>query len=639
MGTVSDGVVLSAWAQALVDASALVGLGVVITREDDTIRVVNRPARELLDCDEGVLGRSLWEWFPETDTPRLRQWRGERHEGRGVPRISATPRAEAAEALRLSVRPLQLDGALGSAFVLVRGRDKIVSALARSEARFRHLIEAAPEAIGVGRRHGIAYANRAMLDVLGYLEADELRNTHFSDYIHPDDVAMARESLQRVFDGGPWGPPLELRVRRPDERVIAVEFLGMRITWDAEPATLVIGRDLSERRTLQAQLIQADRFSAVGTLAAGVAHEINNPLSYVLLNLEYLVKELPRVGEDPKARERLLERLLEARHGAERVRAIAEDLEAFSHREEPSALGPVDVTKVVRHAMRMVSHEVQKYGALVDETVAVPRILGEAARLEQVLANLLVNAAQALPDEDGKPRAGARVTVRTSAEPPWVVVEVSDTGAGIPADLLDRVFDPFFTTKPVGVGTGLGLPICHSIVTSLGGDISVQSDTGRGSTFRVRLPEATEEPAEARVGKTVPPTRATGRTRILVVDDEAQVATLLSRVLEQEHDVEVRTNAQSALQRLLDEPEVHIVLCDLLMPNMSGMDLYQQLTQLRPGLEKRMVFMTGGAFTPRAADFLRRVEAAQLMKPFDLDEVRRVVAEVRASTEARSGRK
>jgi CheY-like chemotaxis protein len=352
-----------------------------------------------------------------------------------------------------------------------------------------------------------------------------------------------------------------------------------------------------------------------------VAHEINNPLAYVLLNLEYLMREVPRWDGSAARLEHFRERLEEAQHGANRVAAILRELSSLSARSsERRTL--VDVEQVLRRAAKQVEAQIAEHGALVLELHEVPRVVGDFGRLEQLFTNLLVNAAQALV-----PGVSGEVSVRLCAPAPnWIEIEVADTGAGIPASDLGRVFDPFFTTKPVGVGTGLGLPICHAIVRSLGGHITVESDVGRGSRFRVMLPAA---PASYR--PTEPPISAVassrrGRTRVLIVDDEAPIAQMLGRVLEDANDVEVCTDPSQALELLTSGRPYDVVLCDLLMPKISGMDLYEELARRAPGQERKVVFMTGGAFTRRAAEFLRRVPNERLEKPFDIEQVRELLA-------------
>jgi two-component system, NtrC family, sensor kinase len=226
----------------------------------------------------------------------------------------------------------------------------------------------------------------------------------------------------------------------------------------------------------------------VGTLAAGVAHEINNPLAFVLSNLSFLKEECQLLARDiPRERLREMEDVLrETRQGAERVRHIVRDLRTLS-RDEGEHLSEVDVCEVIESSLGLVRNELRHRARVVKDLEPVPKVRASEGRLGQVLLNLLINALHALPS--GMPNQN-EVRVRVRALSGQVVIEVRDTGCGISPEVRDRIFDPFFTTKPVGMGTGLGLSICHGIVTSLGGEISVESELGRGSTFRIALPVA-----------------------------------------------------------------------------------------------------------------------------------------------------
>jgi CheY-like chemotaxis protein len=208
-------------------------------------------------------------------------------------------------------------------------------------------------------------------------------------------------------------------------------------------------------------------------------------------------------------------------------------------------------------------------------------------------------------------------------------VVISDTGSGIPSDVLPRIFDPFFTTKPVGVGTGLGLSICHGIVTSLGGEIRVESSPGRGARFTVLLPAAPQDVRPEATGVAPAPAPAR-RGRLLVVDDEALVGRAVSRILSPQHEVVTRTSARAALDELAGSAPFDLLLCDLMMPEMTGMELHARLREISPALAERTIFLTGGAFTPMAREFLARVRNARIEKPFEPDQLRAVVARVLA---------
>ncbi len=617
---------LSPLAQALFESADRATFGTILSvsrAAGHQVQLVNRALLKLLDCSElEVVGRPLSAVFEASSLANAGAWLDQRGTGTGDAQIAMRLAGTGAE-VNVSARALSLAGTQALLWIVLGDRGAARRALEQSERSFREIIESAPDAIGVGTRSGIAYANPAMCTLLGHVSSEALLGTPFTDHVHSDDVDFARARIAKVFDGENFGEPFPLPVVRGDGQPVDVEFIGMNITWDGEPAALVLGRDLGERRALQAQLIQDDRFSAVGTLAAGVAHEINNPLSYTLLNLEYLIKEIKKQRFSPPDVVRLTERIDEAQHGVARVRTIVEDLEAFSGSDEPSTMVPVDLAQVLAAAMRMAAHELKGRGVIVDRVGDAPHVLAEPARLEQVFVNLLINAAQALVR--AHPEQG---TITVAVLPPRegkVTVEVADNGAGIAQEHVDRVFDPFFTTKPVGVGTGLGLPICHSIVTSFGGSIDVASTLGAGTVFSVTLPVTL---ARARASHAPPPSREpTQRARVLVVDDEVPVAAMLERLLKPSHDVEVFTSGAAAYERLLRDPDIDVVLCDLLMPGMSGMELYRSLEKQRPGMERRLIFMTGGAFTSRASEFLRATENVHIQKPFNVDQVLSLVAE------------
>jgi signal transduction histidine kinase/ActR/RegA family two-component response regulator len=397
---------------------------------------------------------------------------------------------------------------------------------------------------------------------------------------------------------------------------------------------------LIERKQLQAKLAETDRLTALGTLAAGVAHEINNPLAYVMANMTFVAQGLAGVLERAQATSssesileddrQLIEAVHEAREGCERIRSIVRDLQLFS-RPQVDALVPVDVRTSIDSSINMVLNEVRTRARLVKEYGAIPIVAGNHARLGQVFLNLVLNAGQAIAE--GHPAENeVRVVTRTDADGN-AVIEVHDTGEGIRPELRARIFDPFFTTKPVGVGTGLGLSISHGIITSLGGSMSVESELGKGSVFRVTLPplRATIAPQETR---RVAVSRR--RARILVVDDEELICQTLARVLSHTHTVETTTQAREAITRLADGHRYDVIFCDLMMPELSGMDLYEAVQKIAPDQLDRIVFLTGGAFTARAQAFTAAVTNELVSKPFDVENLLELVS-ARVSAQAPLG--
>lgn len=391
--------------------------------------------------------------------------------------------------------------------------------------------------------------------------------------------------------------------------------------------------DVTERREIEARLAHGERMASLGRLAAGVAHEINNPLAYVRTSLDIARRELERFAADRDGDRiaKALELLAHADDGVERVRIIANDLKTFSRGDEGSWI-PVDLSRVVDTAVNLAWNEIRHRAELIRELDDVPPVMGSESRYVQVLVNLLVNAAQAIPEGDALHN---RITVRVGrASPERVFVEVEDTGSGIEAELVAHVFEPFWTSKPKGVGTGLGLSICHGIVTAAGGEIRVaRSVPGQGTTFRIELPIAPEEArAPTAEASASPSPSAVSRARILVVDDEPKLGTTLRLALGDRFAVEVASNGRDALRLLEGGASYDLVLCDLMMPELSGVDLYERVRSAHPAVAARFVFMTGGAFTERARAFLAEHHLKQIEKPFPLERVEELVAEARAAS-------
>jgi PAS domain S-box-containing protein len=321
--------------------------------------------------------------------------------------------------------------------------------------------------------------------IRGIARAPSLSADQFYDGIHPEDRARVREEIQRCLrDASTF--TCDYRIVR-DDGVRHVQTRGEAISDPGRPARMIgTEQDVTEKRLVEARIILGERLASVGTLAAGVAHEINNPLAYVSMNLELILEEVRSIGgASPSGRMRELEELTrEARHGAERVRKIVSGLKAFS-RADSERRAIHDVHQVIDLALNMSFNEIRHRARLVKDYGEPPPVEADESRLGQVFVNLLVNAAQAIPEGQADRN---EIRIVTRAEDERALIEVHDSGTGIPADVLGRIFDPFFTTKPVGVGTGLGLSISHSIVTALGGEITVHSELGKGTTFRVALP-------------------------------------------------------------------------------------------------------------------------------------------------------
>lgn len=387
-----------------------------------------------------------------------------------------------------------------------------------------------------------------------------------------------------------------------------------------------------ERHQIQEQLLISERMASVGILAAGVGHEINNPLTSVLGNLELAQQDIRDVLRDENIKsarlDNVLNELSDAYESAQRIRNVASDLRLFS-RSDSEERTAVDVCRVLESSLRMAQNEIRHRSRLTTRLSPVPAVEANESRLGQVFLNLIVNAAQSIPEGHVEEN---EITVETSiADDGHVTVDIGDTGGGMSADVKKRLFTPFFTTKPIGLGTGLGLSICHRIVDSYGGSITVDSELGRGSTFRVHLPATTNVGNELPAAVHLSPTH---RGKILVIDDDPIVSMIAERALEVDHDVTATTNPRKALA-LIDAGERYdVILCDIMMPDLTGMDVYERVSQTAPEQAKVMIFMTGGAFTPRGRDFLERLENAHIEKPFGIEALQTAINERMSAAKA-----
>jgi PAS domain S-box-containing protein len=519
---------------------------------------------------------------------------------------------------------------------------RVVESLRASEERFRQLAENAREVFWLLDVPGgrISYVNPAY-EVMWGRTCQSLYDAPEDWYeaLHPED----RERVVRAYEAAQAAAPydeeyrivhLDGSIRWVRDRAVPVRDAAGRVVRVAGIAEDITARKQSEedRDRLTAQLVQADRLVAMGTMAAGVAHEINNPLAYVLSSLDHLEGLLAAApaGLPAAATREALDVLREAREGAERVRVIVKDLKAISRAEE-SRVERTDLRSVLDAALNIARNELKHRARVVKAYGPVPVVRADAGKLGQVFLNLLVNAAQAIPaghvDEH-------QVRISTSTDPQGNArIEVHDTGAGVPVDLADRIFEPFVTSKRMGEGTGLGLSICKSVVASLGGEISCQSTPGAGSTFCVTLPAAgPPEPPAASPAPLPPPPMPVPvpapeapRGRVAVVDDEPAVRRALLRALSAAHEVESFESARALADRLAAGATYDVILCDLMMPEMTGMELHQVLQASAPAQAAALVFMTGGAFTSEARAFLDAVPNDRIEKPFDVSALRALI--------------
>jgi PAS domain S-box-containing protein len=499
---------------------------------------------------------------------------------------------------------------------LKRLRDAAKSEAAGARAELSAVLDCAPDFVVFLDREGIIkYVNR----VLPWQTMEKVVGASWTDQA---PTAQARETrtaaLASVFELGKSTHFESGTVAADGSPLLFESHIGPVHVGGELVGAVIVARDMTEKKRTEMQLMVSDRMASVGTLAAGVAHEINNPLAAVLGNLDLALGEAEILSEKPEVGQinELREELQDARDCAERIRLIVRDLKLFSRAEEPDRKQPVDVERVLESTLRMAWNEIRHRARLVKEYGSIPLVTANESRLGQVFLNLVVNAAQAIPEGNAEANEIRIVTAVDAAG--RVQVDVRDTGPGIPPEVLSRLFTPFFTTKPAGSGTGLGLSICQRLVKAMGGEIHVESVLGQGTLFRVLLPPAASDEIEQPSGALAPEPRVVRRGRILVVDDEPSVGQVLGRCLAKEHDVSVVERARDALALLLDtQTHFDVILCDLMMPEMTGMDLYQELERCgAAALASRIIFLSGGAFTQRAREFLDHVPNLRIEKPF-----------------------
>jgi signal transduction histidine kinase/CheY-like chemotaxis protein len=391
----------------------------------------------------------------------------------------------------------------------------------------------------------------------------------------------------------------------------------------------------------------AEKLAALGTVVAGIAHEINNPLSIVLMQLEvmrHLIEPLLQVYREievynhsqrailPRDVERLfavgrtgapateaLEVLLEMEQSVVRASEIVRDLRIYARADDNEQPELVDIPGLVEQVARIIEPQIRGRGHVErDYEPSLPILALPRSRIVQVLTNILVNAVQAINEVE---RSVHRIRISARSDGEFVALSISDTGPGIPPDVLQRIFDPFFTTKDTGKGTGLGLSISHSILRRLGGDLIAESVHGEGATFIALLPVPNRaeihkvEQAVARKKKRSAPLRVMSRPTVLVVEDDDRLLRAYPRALHGHYDVIVAADGQEAIDLLLSGSHADAVLTDLTMPEVDGQQLFEWLSDHRPDLARKTIFVTAGARNESAKQFLEMHEHLVLEKP------------------------
>jgi PAS domain S-box-containing protein len=478
--------------------------------------------------------------------------------------------------------------------------------------------------VAVGPDGNVLYMNPAAETLTGTQQANALhrRSTEVLELTDLAGAPLARSPLELAIGTAGLPDPAEHLLRTAHGTIAIADSVSRVVDGDKTLGAVMVFRDVTEQRRIERRLRDSERLAALGAMAAGVAHEVSNPLAVVMTHAGLIEEDLqtPATGADaidPARIDAARESLTDLQSAANRIGRIVQDLRDYS-RPSVAAQGDGDVARAVEWAVRATSREFNYRARLVTEIAPLPHVAIDEVRLGQLLVNLLLNAAHAIA-----PGNVAHQEVRLTAklaEQGDVLLAVQDTGCGIPDHELEGIFEPFHTSKP-GVGMGLGLSISKGIVAAVGGSITVASRVGAGSTFTVRLPCAKQQPTSTTDADTGT-ARSSGR--ILVIDDEPLVLGAFRRALS-DYDVECTESARVALDWLAAGRRFDLIVCDLVMPNMSGMEFHGSLLLLQPSDAARILFVTGGAITAEVREFLDAVPNPRLDKPCDAAKLRATV--------------
>lgn len=456
----------------------------------------------------------------------------------------------------------------------------------------------------------VVYENTSAMSTYGFTHPDAGEvNAFTARFTDPEAGNTAWEMLnsEQSFEA-----EMLVKTRSGQQRWHAVSADRTNDPATGRKVVLLEERDVTERRRMQQRMQLHERMATIGELAGGLAHEINNPLAYVLMNLD-LIEELGPDGLKTYDPDELKTILSDLREGANRIKSTVFDLGELA-KVDAGDHEAVDLHSALETAIAITNTRAKRRATVVRDFGAVPWVMGQRSRLAQVFVNILINAVQAI---DGDDPTAHRITISTRERDGRIVVEIADTGHGVDEKDLAQIFEPFFSSKKEGIGTGLGLSVARQIVGDHDGEIDARQNEDGGLTVRVEL-LAADRPAEA-----APHPISSEIRRILVVDDEPGIRRALTRLLDR-HIVETAASGQEALE-LLEKRPFDIIFCDMMMPGMDGMDLYETVKQQGRGIERNFVFITAGAFEDRAARFLARVPNEMVQKPFNRDVLRKIV--------------
>ncbi len=492
------------------------------------------------------------------------------------------------------------------------------------EAELKSILESTPTGIiGFDSSGTVRFSNEQLGNILGVRACDlqprktaqEFRKLLAERLRNPEKIQVVSGALgarpeQRVD---------ELEILRPERRVVQ-RISHPVLNMDRPAGWIELYADVTAETQIQSKMLQTEKMAAVGQLVSGIAHELNNPLTTIMGYAQLLLGHGLRTAQISEARK--------VYHEAERARRIVKNLLYFARESKPER-GRVDINEIIERTVALRSYELKVENIAVRCNLArdLPKTMADPYQLQQVILNLLINAEQALVEGHGKGHVWIRTRCVSRRGTERIAIEVADDGPGIPAEISSRLFDPFFTTKPPGVGTGLGLSIVYGIVDKHEGEVTVESQPGRGAKFVVELPVVKPpiEPVRPFSRKALIRADNVPQGHILTIEDEPSVADLIVNVLREEgHQVEAVLDSKEGLARL-SRGSYDLIICDLRMPDLDGPAFYDALVHAGSPMQNKVLFVTGDTLSPRTLEFLEPRNLPYLAKPFLVEELKLAV--------------
>lgn len=488
----------------------------------------------------------------------------------------------------------------------------------RGDAQHRQILEQVFEAVVVADASGVVVRLNPAAEALLGVSASAAVGLRVEEVVvvrdDPGGAVVPSPLAATLANGGPVASEI-CWIDGADGTPRPVAYRCAPLIEDGVQAgAIAVFADRTERERSHELLTRADRLASMGTMAASIAHEINNPLTYVMGNIEVVLAT-------PGLPTAVIEPLRDVQVGARAIERIVRDLKLLSAPDHKNRV-PIDVKSVVQRSLRMVAKEVRARGRLEAALSPTLPVFADAVALGQVVLNLVINAAHALEDAYDEEQV---VRVSTDHDGLYTTVTVEDNGCGIPDEIRDRILDPFFTTKPLGEGSGLGLAVSHQIIRDFGGMLRVESELGVGTKMTVMLPAHTDMDDDEGERTITWSDRSYPHRRVLVIDDDPLVRRALASMLGRVHDVEVCASVQDALDRIQSGFGYDAILCDLMMSPLNGLEFVEALPAIAPDLVSRTAFVTGGVMSGSVRERVVRSGRQVAYKPFSVHEILSVV--------------